>query len=303
MADAAAATGRVLQVGTQQRTEVGGRFAQAIAMVRDGRIGNVHTIRIGVDEGLSGGPFAKTASPPTLDFDRWLGPAPEADYIKERTHWTFRWWFEYAGGKLTDWGAHHVDIAQWAIDQLHTGPTVIEGTGTFLQPLENGMATRDDTYNTPVTFEVACRFEKVPKHGQVDLVVHSGENGILFEGDKGRFFVNRGKLTGTPVEELATRPLPEGAVEALYRELPFGGGRPTSHMQHFVDCVKSRATPISDIESHQRTITTCHLANLALRLGRPLRWNATKERFINDREADSFLSREPRAGFETKVTG
>lgn len=299
MAGVVKETGRVLQVGTQQRTEIDHRFAKAIALIRDGRIGKVHTIRIGVDEGLKGGPFEKTSPPSTFNYDLWLGPAPEADYIKERTHWTFRWWFEYAGGKLTDWGAHHVDIAQWAIDQLHTGPTHVEGTGTFLQDLKNGYATRDDTYNTPVTFEVTCRFDNVPIHGTVNMVLHSGENGILFEGEKGRFFVNRGKLTGKPVEELKYNPLPENAIESLYQAVPFGGPPPASHVQHFVDCVKARATPISDMESHQRTITTCHLANLALRLGRPLNWDPQTERFPNDEEANTFLGREARAGFET----
>lgn len=298
MADAVQQTNRVLQIGTQQRTEIQERFAKAIALVRSGRLGNVHTIRIGVDEGLAGGPFEKISPPNQLDWDRWQGPAAARDYIPERTHWTFRWWVEYAGGKLTDWGAHHVDIAQWAIQQLDSGPTSVSGTGKFLQPFENGHPTRDDVYSTPTTFEVTCRFEDVPTHGKVDIVLHSGENGILFIGDRGRIFVNRGKLTGRPAEELPTNPLPDGSVDSLYQELPFGGVRPTSHMQHFVDCVKSRKTPISDIESHQRTITTCHLANLALRLGRELRWNPETERIVGDEHANTFLERPYREGFE-----
>lgn len=300
MSDVVAETGRVLQVGTQQRTDNHRTFAKAIAIVRSGRLGRVHTIRVGVDEGLQGGPFKKTAPPKHFSWDLWQGPAAERDYIAERTHWTFRWWVEYAGGKLTDWGAHHVDIAQWAIQKLDSGPTTVSGTGSFLQPLENGRPTRDDVYSTPTTFNVTCRFEDVPEYGSVEVVLHSGDNGILIIGDEGRIFVNRGRLSGRPIEELANNPLSEDAIDAVYRELPWGGPRVERHMSHFFDSVKSRQTPVSDMETHHRSITTCHIANLALRLGRPLQWDAAKERFVDDAAADAFLKREYREGYEIK---
>ncbi|MCA9040493.1 MAG: Gfo/Idh/MocA family oxidoreductase, partial [Planctomycetaceae bacterium] len=98
-------TGRVFQVGTQQRSEMNHRFLKAVALVQAGRLGKITKVSVGVDEGLDGGPFEVTTPPDYFDWDRWLGPAPKTPYIKERSHWTFRWWYEYSGGKLTDWGA------------------------------------------------------------------------------------------------------------------------------------------------------------------------------------------------------
>lgn len=284
-------TGRVVQVGTQQRSEFDGRFLKAVALVQQGRIGKVRRVSIGLERGEAGGPFTVTKPPVHLNWEKWLGPAPEVPYIKQRCHWTFRWWFEYSGGKLTDWGAHHVDIAQWAIGMQDSGPVSIEGHGTFAQPLKDGMPTRPDTYNTAVEFQVTCRFSN-----GVEMVIHDGENGILFEGDSGRFFVNRGRLVGVPVDELAQRPLPEDAVEKLCK-----GQQAGNHMQNFFECLETRQQPISDVFTHHRTLTTCHLANLCLRLGRPLKWDPESQRFVDDRQADAWLQRAPREGYEVQV--
>lgn len=284
-------TGRVFQVGTQQRSEYNQRFLKAIAMVQDGRVGTLRRIRIGLNTGWEGGPFESTAPPQTLDWERWLGPAPMTAYIRERTHRTFRWWFEYAGGQLCDWGAHHVDIAQWAIGQQNGGPTRVSGNGRMNQPLNEGMPTRPDTYNTPIEFEVTCEFP-----GNIEFLIDSSRNGITFEGDGGRFFVNRGTLEGTPVDRLKDQPLPEDAVAKLY-----GGADPISHMQNFFECLRSRGTPISDIASHHRILTTCHLANIMLRLGRPLQWDAKTETVVGDDIANRLLSRSYRKGYEIEM--
>ena len=156
-------TGQVFQVGTQQRSEYDSRFLKAIAMVRDGRVGKLNRIHIGLNAGWEGGPFQSAPPPKTLNWERWLGPAPMTDYIPERTHRTFRWWYEYAGGQLCDWGAHHVDIAQWAIGQENGGPLSLKGTARMNQPLSGGMPTRDDTYNTPIEFSVQCEFPAASK--------------------------------------------------------------------------------------------------------------------------------------------
>ncbi len=281
-------TKTVFQVGTQQRSENEGRFLKAVALVQSGRIGKVKKITIGLDKGLTGGPFKTEQPPSNLNWDLWLGQAPKVPYIKERSHWRFRWWHEYSGGKLTDWGAHHVDIAQWAIGMDQTGPLSIEGTATFPQPMKNGFPTRTDTYNMPVDFEVTCQFPK-----DIIMEINSKNNGILFEGEKGRFFVNRRKLVGKPVEELKNNPISEEELFELY-----GGSKPGSHMGNFFECMNNRKTPISDVFTHHRTLTTCHLANIALRLGRKLNWDAKQEQIINDLEANSWLSREQRKGFE-----
>jgi len=281
-------TGRVLQVGTQQRTEYQGRFVRAVALVQSGRIGRVRRVTVSLEKGLTGGPFPVAAPPTSLDWNRWLGPAPQVPYIKQRCHWTFRWWHDYAGGKLTDWGAHHVDIAQWAIGMQQTGPSTVAGKASFPQPLEKGLPTRPDTYDQAVAFSVTCQFA-----GGVEMVIDSGHNGILFEGDAGRFFVNRGKLVGNPVERLASDPLPADAIDRLYP-----GKYPTDHMGNFFDCMRTRQQPVSDIFTHHRTVTTCHLANICLRLGRRIRWDAEQQQIVGDPSANRWLARKPRAGFE-----
>lgn len=281
-------TGKVFQVGTQQRTEYNQCFLQAIAMVRDGRVGNLRRIHIGLNEGWKGGPFQTVAPPKTLNWERWLGPAPLTDYIKERTHRTFRWWFEYGGGQLCDWGAHHVDIAQWAIGQENGGPLSVQGTAEMNQPLKFGMPTRSDTFNTPINFSVTCQFP-----GGIEMLIDSTRNGITFEGDEGRFFVTRGKIEGKPVQALRDNPLPPDAISKLYH-----GKAPTTHMQNFVDCLTTRELPISDIATHHRVLTTCHLANIALRLNRPLRWDADAESILGDEVANSLMSRRYRPGYE-----
>jgi hypothetical protein len=186
---------------------------------------------------------------------------------------------------MTDWGAHHVDIAQWAIGMDHSGPTSIEGTAKHPVPFEKGYPTVDNEYNTATDFLITCKFP-----GDVEMVIrHDTENGILIEGDKGRIFVNRGKLTGKPVEELAENPLPEDALTKLYK------GR------NFYECVKARELPVSDVFTHHRALTTCHLANICIRLGRPLKWDPETEQIVGDDEANAWQRREQRKGFETSV--
>jgi len=284
-------TGRVFQVGTQQRSENQNRFLTAVALVQHGRIGKVRRVTVSIGPGKTGGPFQATSPPAHLNWDFWLGPAPKVPYIQERCHWTFRWWYEYSGGKLTDWGAHHVDIAQWAIGMQHTGPTTVEGTATFQQKLEDGRPTRDDTYSTAVEFDVHCQF-----FSGVEIVINSGANGILFEGDQGHFFVNRGKFVGKPVEDLANNPLPEDAIRKLYN-----GKKPGSHMGNFFECIRTREQPISDVFTHHRSISTCHLANISLRLGRKLTWDPEKEQIAGDDQANSWLARESRKAYAIEV--
>jgi predicted dehydrogenase len=284
---------RVFQVGTQQRTEFGQRFLHAVAMVHDGRIGKVRRVTCGVGAPPSGGPFKKQPPPKELNWERWLGQAPLVDYIPERCHDLFRWWLEYSGGKITDWGAHHVDIAQWALGYQDSGPkTVVPESFKFPVLLKNGYPTRDDSYNTPAEFEVKCTFPR----GEELIITHAGRNGILFEGEKGRFFVNREVLDGTPVQELKDRPLAEELLKRLYK-----GKRPHDHIANFAECVRDRSQPVSDIYTHVRALTTCHLANIALRLDRPLSWDDEKEQIVNDDEANKWQKREQRKGYEIKA--
>ncbi len=273
-------TGRVFQVGTQQRTEMDQRFLKAVAMIRDGRIGKINKVTCAIGSAPSEGPFEPMPVPPELNWEMWLGQAPLVDYTKKRCHYEFRWWYEYSGGKMTDWGAHHVDIASWGIGADDTGPISVEGTATHPN-IPNG-------YNVATNFNVTCKYAD-----GVELTIRDDtDNGVTFEGEKGTIFVSRGKLLGKPVDELKDNPLPEDAITKLY------GGVPTSHMANFFDCVKSRKQPISDVYSHHRAMTTCHLANIAIRLGRKIHWNPETEQIENDSEAQAMQSRVARKGYE-----
>jgi len=287
-------SGRVFQVGTQQRSTTN-LFLTAVAMVQGGRIGKVRRVTCVIGGGPQGKTFAKSQPPAELDWDMWLGQTPKVEYIKERCHGSFRWWFEYSGGKMTDWGAHHVDIAQWAIGAAQSGPISVEPQMVeFAQPLNKGMPTQDDTYNTAVKFTVRCLFangvEMLIRDKATDLGI---DNGILFEGEKGRFFVNRAKITGSPVEALKEEPIPQSALVELRHGKPLGG-----HMENFILCCRDRGTPASDVYSHHRAMTTCHLASIALRLGRKLTWDPAAEQVSGDAEANQWQRREQRKGFE-----
>ncbi len=189
----------------------------------------------------------------------------------------------------------------------NTGPSSIKPLmSKFPQPLKNGYPTLDDRYNVATDFHVLCQFGDIEVH-----ITSEGDNGVLFEGDKGRIFVNREKLTGKPVEELTVEVPqekgPDGEEKPPIAELripedqlrqAYKGKEPTGHMANFVNCVKSREEPISDVWSHHRSISTCHLANIALRLDREIKWDPVKEQVIGDDEAQSFTRRTPRKGYE-----
>lgn len=301
-------TKRVFQVGTMQRTESDQRFLQAIALIKDGRIGKVQKVTCGIN-GMEASPVIPVVDVPQgLDWETWLGPAPKVDYralpqlregygggvpLFSNCHYSFRNWHEYSGGKLTDWGAHHVDIACWALGATDTGPSKITPV-EFKLPVEykDGHPRVQDQYNAATSFKI-----KVDMPNDVEMIITSeGDNGIMFEGTEGRFFVNRGKITGKPVEELKDKPLPEGAIEAIY-----GGPVSENHTANFIDGMKARKQPISDVWSHNRMLEICHLSNIAMRLNRPLNWDATKREIVGDEQANSFLSRENRKGYEINV--
>ena len=280
-------TGRVVQVGSWQRSD--SRFRLAVEMVRAGRIGKLLRVEVVLGKNEVGGPFTPRTPPGNLNWNLWQGQTPDVPYLEERAHYTFRWWYEYSGGQLTDWGAHHLDIAQWAIG---SEPVAIEGRGR--------LPSGPDRYNVPLDFAVDYRFA----NGVTMAVRDEGDNGILFIGETGRLFVNRGKITGLPVEALASQPLPRENY-TLYDfdnlDRPPRAGKLDAilnHMGNFFDCVRARRTPVSDVDSSHSTVSTCHLGNISLRLGRPLVWDPTMERFPNDPAANQLLSREQRAGFE-----
>jgi len=239
-------------------------------------------------------------------------------YCVQRTHANFRWWYEYAGGITTDWGNHHVDIAHWGMDCELTGPTSIEARGVFPnEPNEMSYNTADRFFSRmmyPNGVEVLyfaamderARYGSVGKHQDTppekvdwlfgkeksDEIRKCKRNGIMFIGEKGRIFVNRGGLYGKAVDELKENPLPADA----WRVKPS-----RNHMANLFDCMKTRKEPVSPVRIQHRTITACHLTNISLRLGRKITWDPKAEQIVGDKEANGWLKREQRSGYE--ITG
>lgn len=286
---------RVFLVGTQQRSD-GHLFVRAVNMIQKGFLGDIQKITVGINGSDVGGPFKKTTPPPELDWETWLGQAPKVDFMTERCHGSFRWWYEYSGGKFTDWGAHHIDIALWALrqDAQGTGPVEFDGTDAK-HPVEfrDGYPVVDDCFNTAHDFAIKCRFAS-----GTEMVVDSrSENGVLFEGTKGRMFVNRGKITGKPIEENWDRDLyTDDDRKQLYKGKPFEG-----HKDNFYRCIREGGLPVSDVFSHVQTMNACHLSAIAARLGRVIKWDPQAEKIVGDEQAARLFARTPRAGFEIPV--
>ncbi len=282
-------TGRVVQVGSWQRSDH--RFRLAVEMVRAGRIGQLKHVGVVLGKNKTSESLQVTAPPKHLNWNLWQGQTPDVPFIEERSHYTFRWWYEYSGGQMTDWGAHHLDIAQWAIGSF---PIKVNGVGA-MPSVQNG-------FNVAVDFKVDYEFE----NGVTMAVRDTGDNGIMFTGDRGRIFVNRGKITGAPVEQLKENPLPRedwGIYSDDNLKRPLRAGKLdaiVNHMGNFFDCIESRQTPISDIASQHRSVSTCHVGNISMRLGRELKWDPKLEQFVEDSEANQWLKRQQREGFEIR---
>jgi predicted dehydrogenase len=297
-------TKRVFQVGTQQRSEMGLRFLHAVAMIKDGRIGKVQKVICDIGGAPGATEIPEAPIPAELNWDMWLGQAPMVKYRSKasggkyphsRTHYEFRWWYEYSGGKMTDWGAHHVDIASWALGIDQSGPVTIEGVAKHPCEFKDGYPVRDDCYNAATSFDVTVM---CPGDVEMHIVSESKDgNGILFEGTDGRFHVSRGAMKGKPVEDLKEKPLSDELLSKLYK-----GKKPGNHMGNFFECIADRTDPISDVYSHHRAMTTCHLANIAIRLGRKITWDSEKEQIVSDPQANQWLAREQRKGYEIDVS-
>jgi len=299
--------GKVFQVGTQQRSMYD-QFMTAAAIVRKGLLGEIKRTTCIIDQGRYSGQIPKCDQPESLDWDRWQGQAPAHDYCWEnrteffsadnfgqgRGHLLFRWWFEYSGGRITDWGAHHVDSALWILNRqtLGSGPVSVDGTdATFIVPYKDGYPTRDDVYNTPVTYNIRCKFDDGT---DFDIVSDSKDgNGILLEGTKGRIHVNRDRVAGKPIEDGIKSELTRDDYLALYNGKPIEG-----HKANFLRCVREGGVPVSNVEENVLGMNVCHLANLSCRLKRAINWDPLEEKILDDEQAASFFSREQRKGYE-----
>lgn len=271
MVDAARANSIVFQTGSQQRTEFKGYFRQAVEYIRAGRIGKVKTVRVGV-----GGPpkpcdLAEEATPPGVDWNLWNGPSPERGFshvlcpVDVHNHFpAFRLYREYAGGMLADIGAHHFDIAQWALNKDDTGPVEI---------------------HPPAEGETGLRFV----YADGVEMFHGGPSGCTFEGTEGTIYVDRKGIESTPKSILET-PLTEKDFH-LHEVGP-------SHKQNWLDCIRSGARPVADVEIGARSAQVCQLANIGYQLRRPLKWDPVREEFADDAAANALRSRENRSPWD-----
>lgn len=266
MSDAVKRHGVIFQTGSQQRSD--DKFRHACELVRNGRIGKLVRVVVGLPAGSAIDPLPPVPVPEGFDYDMWLGPAPFHPYTEKRTHWDFRWHLDYSGGQITDWGAHHCDIAQWGMGTESTGPVEIAGEGEF---------PKNGPWNAATQYAFDCLYA----NGVVMSVSTKHKGGVKFEGDTGWVWVNRGEIEASE-PWLLTETFSPGEVH-LYKS--------DDHYRNFLDCVRSRREPIAPIETAHRSISIAHLGNIAMQLGRKLRWDPKAERFVGDPEADRKLSR------------
>jgi len=273
-------SGVVCQIGSQQRS--GSNFQRAVQLVRNGYLGKITSVQVGLPGG--GGrqmkaPLAPQQVPEGFNYNMWLGPAPDAPYYKERCHYEFRWIYDYSGGQLTDWIGHHFDIAGWAMGVNQTGPVAIKNAQATFNP--------NPLYNTATAYS----FEAHYANGVMIEISSKNRGGIRIEGENGSFWMDRGKNEFSN-PEWATIKFPTSGFHL----------EPVDHTQNFIDCVKSRKTPICPINEALRTATVAHLGNAAFRTGRSeLKWDPDKQVVIDAPETNGILTRAYRSPWQLPV--
>jgi predicted dehydrogenase len=271
MVTAARRHGTVFQVGSQQRSE--GNFRHACELVRSGRIGRLEWASAGIGGGPVGGWEPDQSPPPGLDWNFWLGPAPWAEYTPKRCFGDFRWIYAYSGGKMTDWGAHHNDIAQWGFGTDESGPAKIEPVSARFPA--------DGLFDTATHFEVKHTYAS----GVVLYTRSHGHGGVHFQGTDGWIKVDRGHFSASS-PEIAQEPLGPGDVH-LYRS--------AGHHRDWLECIKTRRRPICDVEIGCRSATVCHLGTIAIRTGKTIEWDPVQEKITNDPGLNRWLDKPYRA--------
>ncbi|MHC4083981.1 MAG: Gfo/Idh/MocA family protein [Planctomycetota bacterium] len=276
----------VWQTGSWQRSTAHFRFG--CELVRNERIGKLQQVEVGIGPGFKGPgrptvygiePQPVQQVPEGLDYEMWLGPAPWAPYTEKRCHWNFRWIMDYAGGQVTDWGAHHIDIAHWGMGCDETGPVEVSGKGKFPD---------DGLWDAAVDYDFECKYA-----GGLVMRVASNNHlrqGVKFIGERGWVHITRSGLDANP-KSLLKEKIGPGEIQ-LAR--PRGDHR-QGHRRDFLDCVKTRAQTITPVEIGHHSAIPCHLANIAMILGRKIRWDAKREKIIDDLTASSILNRSMRA--------
>ncbi len=271
---------RIVQTGSQQRSSR--EFFRAATYVRSERIGEVKNVRVGLPGvNWTREPLVPDGDPPAeLDYDMWLGPAPWRPYNKHRVHYYFRFFWDYSGGQMTNWGAHHLDIAQWALGMDETGPVEISARAEF---------DPQGRFEVPGWFEITYKYA----NGAKVICGQSHRTGATFEGQDGTIYVNRGKIQSS-VKGVLDDPIADDEVQ-LYKS--------ANHHLNWLECIKSRKLPICDVAIGHRSATVCHLGNIAARIGRTIRWDPSKEVIVGDAQAANMTSYEYRAPWRLPSVG
>jgi len=271
MCDAVHRYGRVWQTGSWQRSVA--NFHRACELVRNGRIGKVHTVEVGLGQGhedYEGTQGQETIGPPpaSLDYDRWVGPAPWSPYCPARVHKNWRWVLDHGGGTIMDWIGHHGDIAHWGLGLDYTGPVEIEGTADF---------PREGVWDAPTDYRVTCLYA----NGVEMIIASDVAGGTKWYGDEGWLHVDRGVLDADP----------KGVLNEVIGPDEIRLYRSRDHIRDFLDCIKSRELTITPIEVAHRSASVGHLAMIAIQAGRRIKWDPEKEEVIGDPDASRLLGR------------
>jgi predicted dehydrogenase len=272
LADTVKKHGRIWQTGSQQRSDR--EFIQAVELVRNGVIGKVQHIEVGLPTGhqRASGDLKEQEPPDHLDYDFWCGPSKKLPYVPARLHWNWRWTLTYGGGQLMDWIGHHNDIAHWGMDLDEGGPVEIEAVG-FKYPDDRSV------WDAAYAYEVLCRYEK----GFTTSIANKYPNGLKWIGDMGWVFVARGEIKASNPQWL----------ESGFKPGPVQVTHTPGHRRNFIDGVKSRKPCVCPAETSHRSITPGHLGLVAEAVGRKLKWDPKTETIVGDAEADKLLKAVP----------
>ncbi len=290
---------RVVQMGTQQRS--GSQYLAAKEYVDSGKLGRVRLVRCWAYLDWKGEtkPLANAAAPDPVDYEMWLGPAPERPFNENRFHFNFRWYWDYSGGLMTDWGAHMIDIANWYMG-IKAPTSAMSVGGKFAYP--------NDAMETPDTQQVLYEFPDFSMVWEHALGVGRGpadrEHGVMLHGEKGILIVDRGGWEVLPETDRIDKSVREYKSAGVPRQA-YRADRENMHLDHvknFLDCMRTRERPRSDVEISHDSMIGCHLGNAAVRTGRRVYWDVENERVVDDPEAEAIMyKREYRAPWKLEV--
>ncbi len=288
-------TGVIFQIGSQQRSaDPWPQFKMVCELVRNGRIGDLKTVKVGLGTDPAGEDFPQMSVPENLNFDMWLGSTPLMEYSEKKVHpqddFSRPGWLrieQFGAGMITGWGAHHIDTAHWGMGTEYTGPIEVKGKAEF---------PKSGDWNVHGDFEVTAKYE----NGIVMEISSAFPNGVRFEGSEGWLFVSRGNVSVTasdPTSGNSSKALQASDTKILTSEI----GEDEIHLYHseeqhgnWLDCIQTRAQPVAPVEIAHRSCSACLVSHIAMKLQRKLHWDPINERFKNDDEANSMLSRPQR---------